>query len=30
MYLKYDFVIIETLKNYYSDKGFEPYTDKTL
>lgn len=27
MYLKYDFVIVDTLKNYYTDMGFEPYTD---
>lgn len=28
MYLKYDFVIVNTLENYYQDKGFEPYTDE--
>lgn len=26
MYLKYDFIVIYTIENYYGDKGIEPYT----
>lgn len=28
MYLKYDFVIVDTVQNYYIDTGIEPYTDE--
>lgn len=28
MYLKYNFVIIDTIENYYTDMGIEPYTDE--
>lgn len=28
MYLKYNFVIVDTIENYYKDMGIEPYTDE--